>query len=250
MDRCSWIALLPILAFPAIGQPLLAPGFEREFANREVEWRDAVLPFITRQRAVASVDSEATQYVSALGTWLTYATPQPVSLQSRFILYDDAVGLQVPILGLLKQTHQIQTLPGGLVLVPMSLFAAAADEAEFSAALARGIAHIMLRHWMRELMRLSFLSPWAPGPKMVLFPRSFERGADRTAVAILARSGWNPEALVRLAQDIQASFDRSSERVEFIRKAISDLPPFPYGPDRSIQFDILKTRVSAAPVKL
>ena len=149
---------------------------------------------IERQQGT-HVDSEASQFVSALGTHLAHATPQPTVLQCRFVLYDDTVGLQVPGFGLLKRTHQVNALPGGIVLVPLSLFDITADEAEFSSALARGIAHVALRHWMRTIVRSSFSSPWEPPfPKTLLFTRSFESEADRAAVEILARTGLNPES--------------------------------------------------------
>lgn len=216
----------------------------------EAQWRDEVLPAIESQQAVAPVDPEASQYVTVLGNRLAYAAPGPTVFRCRFVLYDDNVGLRVPGFGLLKGTHRVNALPGGILVVPLSLFAVTADEAEFSAALARGIGHVALRHFQRTALRASLAGPWQPLPETSIFSRSFEGEADRAAVEILARTGFNPEAVVRYIRNGRASFDTSDARARVVQPTISKLPPRTYGPDDSLQFDALKARLGEAQLKL
>jgi hypothetical protein len=96
-------------------------------AAREAQWRSEVLPAIESKQAVTTVDPEASQYVTALGNRLAYAAPGPTVFQCRFVLYDDNLGLKVPWFGLLKRTHQVNVLPGGIVVARLSLFAVTAD---------------------------------------------------------------------------------------------------------------------------
>jgi predicted Zn-dependent protease len=216
----------------------------------EAKWREQALPIIEGQQAVKTVDLEASEYVSVLGNRLAYSAPEPTAFPCRFILYDDNVGLKVPGFGSLKQTHQLNSLPGGIIVVPLSLFAVTTDEAEFSAALARGVAHVALRHFMRTAERASTLPPSQRIPKTWLFSRAFESEADRAAAEILARTGFNPDAVLRYAQNARASFDTAGRRVGVVQEAISKLPPRTYLPDHSPQFDAIKARLAETPVKL
>jgi predicted Zn-dependent protease len=246
----SGIAIFSLVALTAAAQQLTGPALEARFAAREMQWRDETLPVLARQQAM-DVDSEARQYVSALGARLSRASSELDGSQCRFVLYDDTAGLHVPGFGLFKRTPHVHALPGGIVLVPRTLFAVTADEAELSAALARGIAHAALRHWMRAMVRSSFSSPWnplwKPVSKAMLFSRSFESEADRAAIEILSRAGVNPVAVVRYAVNVRASFDTSDTRLEPLRKAISELPRRTYGPDQSLQFETLKSRLAESP---
>ncbi len=240
---CYRLGLLLTFALSAVAQ-------QPTFTALEAQWRERALPQLESQQAVKTVDPEASQYVVVLGNRLAYATPQPTAFPCRFILYDDNVGLKVPGFGSLKQTNQVNALPGGIIVVPLSLFAVTTDEAEFSAALARGVAHVSLRHFMRTGARSSALPPAQRIPKTWLFSRSFESEADLAATQILARTGFNPEAVVRYARNSRASFDTADRRVGVVQDAISKLPSRTYCPDYSPQFDALRTRLAQTPVRL
>lgn len=216
-----------------------AQRFEAGLTARELRWRKQVLPHMENQEAVAAVDREAREYVSSLGHRLAHAAPGPPAFPYRFILYDDSVGLKAPGFGVLKQTNQAHALPGGIVAVPVGLFAAVDDEGEFAAAIARAVGHVALRHYARAVARGSF------SPKTLLFSRMFEREADYAAAAILARAGFNPEALTRYVKNSRASFDTTDRRVGPLEKALSKLPPRTYCPGDSPQFDALKSRMGA-----
>lgn len=248
MNRGCFVLLLAI-AWP-VGAQQLGPGrfSQAPWTALEAQWRSEVLPAIESQQAVTAVDSEAGRYVAALGSRLAYAASEQTASQCRFVLYDDSAGLKVPWFGLLRRTHQVNALPGGIVVVPLSLFAVTQDEAEFSSAIARAIAHVALRHFTRTAQRASLAGSWQPLPRTLIFSRSFEGAADRAAVEILARTGFNPEAVVRYVRNGRASFDTSDARVGVVQLAISKLPPRTYCPDHSPQFDALKARLGATRV--
>ena len=219
----------------------LAAAFALPAAARwEAEWRKEALPRLENQEAVAAVDREARLYVTALGQRLAVALPEPPAFECRFIVYDDSQGLRAPGFGTLKQTNRVNALPGGIVVVPLSLFPAVADEAEFASAIARGIAHVALKHFARTAARASIFSPVPP--PLLIFSRMFEREADYGAMAMLARAGFNPEALARYVKNASASFDTSEQRVRPVEEALSKLPPRAYCPGESPQFDALKSR--------
>jgi hypothetical protein len=226
------------------------------FARAEAQWRGAALPVIERQRSVSAADPEARQYVTNLGERLAKTIPVPPAYQYRFILYDDSLGLTVPWFGTLKQNHQVSTLPGGIILVPSSLFEVTADESEFAAPIARGIAHAALKHFERTRAVQAGVIPIPPGEtpleqrqpfrKSLIFTRQLEGEADRGAVGILAGADINPDALVRFARNPQASIDTSGSRVQVIAEAISKLAPRTFGPGNSPQFRKLKGRLRPA----
>jgi predicted Zn-dependent protease len=211
--------------------------------------RNEMLPVIEVQQST-HVDAEASLFVSAMGSRLVYASPNASVFQCRFILYDDTVGVRVPGFVSVKQTHQVNALPGGIVLVPLSLFSVTDDEAEFATALARAVAHVALRHWMRTMVRAEYSSPWKPFLPTLLFSRSLEKDADHAAVEILSQSGLNPEAVARYVKNARASFDTSDARLETIRKQIAELPQRVYGPDQTLQFNALKARLSETRIRL
>jgi predicted Zn-dependent protease len=203
-------------------------------AGWEVEWRKASLPGLERQEAAVAVDREVRLYVAALGYRLG-------CVECRFLVYDDGLGLRVPGFGMLKETNRVNALPGGVVIVPLSLFGAVADEGEFAAAMARGIAHVALKHFERTAARASIMSPVPP--PLLIFSRMMEREADFAAMGMLARAGFNPEALARHVKNAGASFDTSERRVVPVEEALAKLPPRAYCPGESPQFDQLKSRV-------
>jgi hypothetical protein len=218
---------------------------------------EEMLTFIANQQAVTTADYEAGHYLSALGNRLAAATPAARPYQFRFILYDDGQTLYVPWYGTLTRykqiSSQINILPGGIVLVPLSLFDVKATESEFAAAMSRGIAHVVMKHFERFLSQSPIVIPIPPagvqpplGPftPALLFPRAFENEADFAAMGILAAAHFNPVALIRYVRNGAASFDTSDSRVQSIREIVSKLPPQSYTSDNSRQFEMLKARLS------
>ena len=127
-----------------------------------------------RRRAYESFhDSVARNYlVSKFGKRVpnrAYAVPQKENLHYEFVLYDDSVGIEVPSFGRLIHTRDVNSLPGGIIVVPLSLFAVTANEAEFSSAIARVIAHEALAH---PAVTAQQPSPWSRPSRTLLFTRA------------------------------------------------------------------------------
>lgn len=148
------------------------------------------------------------------------------------------------------QAHEPIGLPGGHMFVPAALFAAAQDEAEFAGVLAQamGQSHVMeedlaragLRGYMLTDLLQSFVCAF-PGPiPMGYFnaQRSVERRADLATIPAMARAGFDPNALVRYVERVQAARGRVGEvfsvlppvkkRVARMKAEIAKLPPRAY----------------------
>jgi beta-barrel assembly-enhancing protease len=178
------------------------------------------------------------RYVSRVGNKLAAVLPDR-GRQYTFTVVDRNLG---------GSTNEPLALPGGYVFVPVNLLLAARSEDELSGMLAHAIAHIEARHGTRQATRaqavnltpaavLFVSSPTAadssllPGPLLNL-EQSFEKEADVIAVAIMARAGYDPEALAsyvaRLQYDTTASQSSAlpsrEERVAAIRASIQQRP--------------------------
>src|SRR5580658_5404837 len=187
-----------------------------------------------RSQSTVIDDATINRYVTRVGDKLAGVLPDR-GIRYTFIVVDRNLG---------GSTNEPLALPGGYVFVPVNLLLAARSEDELSGMLAHAIAHIEARHGARQATRAqaSNLTPAAvmfvssptaadssllPGPLLNL-QKSFEKEADVIAVAIMAKAGYDPEALAsyvaRLQYDTTAS--RSSvlpsreERVAAIRVAI------------------------------
>ena len=97
-------------------------------------------------------------------------------------------------------------LPGQIILVPTSFFRQATDEAEFAAMVAHAMAHVTLRHgWAPPV----YWSPHTMGPNAYREQaRRNELEADRHAVEITARAGYDAAALSTYLRRIKADPDR------------------------------------------
>ena len=103
-------------------------------------------------------------YVNQLGRWLSLESTQP-DLLWTFAVLDNAM-------------PKAYALPGGYVFITQGLLDTLHTEAELASVLAHEIAHVTLGH-----------------PTQALRPND-ELAADRSAVELLARSGFNPNAVV------------------------------------------------------
>src|SRR5262249_33514405 len=148
--------------------------------------------------------------------------------------------------------HEPVALPGGYIFVPSALFLAAQDEAEFAGMMVHAIAHIFERHGTQQATRgelagvpVAFVGGGAgcssSGALPLLFrnvQRTFELQADLLAIQILARAGYDPNALVRYIERVQPGVSTSpavfssmpprEERIAGMLSAIANLPPTNY----------------------
>ncbi len=65
----------------------------------------------------------------------------------------------------------------------------------------------------------------------MLFTQKAESEADLAALEILARTGVNPEAVLRYISNPTASLDTSEARIGVVRNAIGRIHVGTYGPD-------------------
>lgn len=125
------------------------------------------------------------------------------------------------------------SLPGGFVYVTQGLVDFVADDAELAFVLAHEIAHVHARHHVQLLERDYFLALLvdllmgrdrnaAAAGHLVRnlltrgFSREFEYEADRLAVRLMQRAGWDPRAAVRFLERLRARQTRDPEGVEVL----------------------------------
>ena len=159
-------------------------------------------------------------------------------------------------------------LPGGPILVPLSLLASAQNEAEFAFQLAHAMAHIALRHSTRQATRGEIanlanvpLKVDQAGNQMMqigfaTLTRRFELEADKVAIGILAATGYDPEVVFLYLgrstvdgskmSEIFSVHPTSARRLQAVNAARVELPPA--GPDSSLLYkDMLARGVHVLP---
>ncbi len=104
-------------------------------------------------------------------------------------------------------------LPGQIILVPTSFFRQATDEAEFAAMVAHAMAHSALHHGWLQPQQGATIPLYFGHHKLV--PNAYreqarrnELEADRHAVEIAARAGYDAAALSTYLRRIKADPDR------------------------------------------
>lgn len=208
-------------------------------------------------------DPDLTAYISKLGAAL--ATHIDPVYTCTFSVYEDrkafaerSVWMAMPADAFSNQAAEPIALPGGPILVPISLLANAADEGELAFHLAHAMAHVWLRHASRLATRLQLmdasggghmLGDPSPQTKIAMemtrqagragLARRFELDADRIGAGLLAAAGYSPDELERLfsrhTAENPAHSTRSSsvhpsneERLRAIHAEREKLPPGPY----------------------
>ncbi|MBI3897675.1 MAG: M48 family metalloprotease [Gammaproteobacteria bacterium] len=170
-------------------------------------------------------DEPLQRYVNTVGRWLASQSERP-DLPWRFGVIESA-------------DVNAFAAPGGHVLITRGLYASLSDEAELAGVLAHEIAHITERHHI-DLMRKTVLleesrdaiEKQTKGNKEELLKRLvgngaeiFARGldkkaefeADRHAIVLSARAGYNPYGLPAVLQKI-GSVANSDDRVQLLFK--------------------------------
>jgi predicted Zn-dependent protease len=166
-------------------------------------------------------------------------------------------------------------LPGGYVFVPTGLLLAAESEPEFAGMLAHSMAHAAARQGTRlatrgQMLKLSSVPLLFMGGTtgshasqaalaiplgFLSFMRKNELQADRMAVQAMARSGYDPAALVRYIERMQVASPQESSarsplppsdaRLSELRQAIAELPPLAY-PASTGEYERVREEVRGA----
>ena len=151
-------------------------------------------------------------YIAKLGSELAKHADQQFTYS--FTVYEDrkplavhSNGMAMPADAFRGQATEPAALPGGPILVPLSLLANAQNEAEFAFQLAHAMAHVALRHSTKLATREEIAnlanSPLngtqASGQMMqagfAMLARRFELQADTVAIGTLAAAGYDPETV-------------------------------------------------------
>jgi len=159
-----------------------------------------------------------------------------------------------------NNTHEPNALPGGYIFVPAILFLTAENEAEFAGMLAHAIAHVAARHGTRQATRgqtanlasvpLVFTSVDGANSAIPLglltFQRQYELEADKLAVEMMSRAGYDPNALAAYIDRVQpepattipqvrSPLPSKALRIAAIQQTIEKLPSRTYTTDDSFQ---------------
>jgi predicted Zn-dependent protease len=169
----------------------------RDFAGRML----GAVPLVT--------DRGLQAYVNRVGRWIAAQSERP-DLPWTFGVINDA-------------SVNAFASPGGYVLVTRGLYQILDNEAQLAGVLAHEITHVVRRHHIRLMRQTSALSgvmravqAGTPvtaatafaGPGAEVFARGLDKNteyeADRQAVVLAARAGYNPYALIDVLHKLHA----------------------------------------------
>ncbi len=159
-------------------------------------------------------DMALQRYVNRLGRWLSLQSPRP-NLPWTFAVLDDA-------------GYNAFAAPGGYIFVTKGLLDRVADESELAGILSHEITHVVSKHHLKALRKsaqtgllsqlaaqqLSNKLPGGLSSQLVGLGRNLyskgldqsdELEADRTGVALAARSGFDPYGLVAALQQLRTA---------------------------------------------
>jgi predicted Zn-dependent protease len=126
-------------------------------------------------------------YINLLGRWISLESTSP-DLAWTFAVLDSRAAM-------------VYALPGGTVLITQGLIEKTHTEAELAGVLAHAIAHVVDRHYLKELAAATDATPTAGWGNLAggVYAKGLavddEMAADRRAVVMLTRAGFNPWAV-------------------------------------------------------
>lgn len=149
--------------------------------------------------------------------------------------------------------------PGGVVVVNSGLMARAASAEEVAGVLAHEIAHVELRHSLRQIVRSAglrvifgalagdydALGGWAAQLGELKFSRDAEREADRRGLERLAEARIDPAGMLRFFETLEkaeaggkagqlpavlSTHPATAERIAWLREAVATRSPGPVEP--------------------
>lgn len=211
------LTALLILPLAATAQTRVDPGFNLFSHDQDIEIGQESAREVERQFPVVEARAVA-GYVDRLGGRLADNTPG-YDYPYQFHVLDVA-------------DVNAFALPGGFMYLNRGLLVHADGEAELAAVMAHEIAHVALRHGTSRASKaylgeagLSLITGLIGGRTasdivgavggfglnslFLSFSRDDEREADAVAAQILARSGYDPLAMVRMFESLQRVADES-----------------------------------------
>ncbi len=165
-----------------------AAGGTDIWESREIEMGDELAVSLLGGAKLLNNDA-AQEYVNQVGRWLTLGTER-VDLPWQF--------------GIMNRTEiGAYPLPGGKVLITLGMLKQLKTESELAAVLAHEIAHVVKRHQLQSLS--SDTTQTNLGAITVALPPALEFEADRMAVVILARAGYDPAAYLSVLRRLRSN---------------------------------------------
>ena len=197
-------------------------------------------------------DAEATAYLNKLGQLLAMGSDRPMTFGGYHFLILDSDEINA------------FAAPSGHIFVSRGMLRLASNESMLAAVLAHEIGHVQERHGLEAIKKsrvtsaLTMIGATAAktfGPSELAkitglfedsilditttmvnngYSRSFEKEADRAAVTILSRFGYDPNALVRLLERMDEELDPEGkdfakthpdpqDRIEFVLELIDEM---------------------------
>ncbi len=230
--------------------------------EQEKQLGDKFVSEIEQQHKVYN-DVETTAYVERVGRRLL-ANAREVPFQFTFKVVTD-------------ESVNAFAVPGGHLYVHTGLIKAAGSEDELAAVMAHEINHGVARHGTRQMTQqygynlvLQLLLGDNPGMLTQLatslfgtagsmaYSRGMENQADYLGVETMAKSGYDPNAMVTFFTKLDAisgqksnqvaqffsSHPLTSERLTNVKNAIAQLPPLKYnGTQDRKEFSRIKSRI-------
>jgi predicted Zn-dependent protease len=250
-----------LLVLPAQAQEPSAKGVNFYSLAREIQIGQEEAATLVRTLPIVHEPKVDAYLANLTAELVKYADPR---FAYSFTVYEDRkplgpqwVAMATPADAFEGRATEPVALPGGPILVPLSLLADAPDEAAFAFQLAHAMAHVALRHATRQATRQEILNigtvaleaqkvsapvaaaifstqPLAMELGMLTFARTFEREADTVATSIVAEAGYDPETVVAWLEGQPPAGARPSRvfsahptmdrRVETVRAKIERLP--------------------------
>jgi predicted Zn-dependent protease len=223
---------------------------ERELGREAAANLERVLPIVHEPKLDV--------YIAQLGATLAkYANSR---FTYTFMMYEDrrpskapaGAWAAMPMDAFQGQAGEPVAVAGGPIFVPLSLLAAAPDEAVLAFQLAHAMAHIAARHATRQATRTELLGldasraqtmpvadrrPTAVPLGWLAFARAFEREADYVALSIVSQAGYSPESMAAYLSGqplpergaaVLSAHPSPSERSKAIRTKFESLPASTY----------------------
>jgi hypothetical protein len=143
-----------------------------------------------------------TRYLNSICSALVINSPRPALFKGYHVAIIDS-----------REINAFAT-PGGHILISRGLISAAPTEDALAAVIAHEIAHIQLRHGLRAIQTNRDVTDWLArfnqsGAGTIAsainsgFSQTQEYDADITALALLSATGYNPQGLVVMLQELQ-----------------------------------------------
>jgi predicted Zn-dependent protease len=247
MNSFTARVLVLSLALPAAAEPPSSKGVNFYSLDREAQLGQQQAADLARVLPVVH-EANLDAYIAKLGSELAKHADQQFTY--NFTVYEDRKSLAAQPVAMAMPADAFQgratepvALPGGPILVPLSLLAGAQDEAEFAFQLAHAMAHVALRHATRQATRAELVNMAAirlEGMQIgfLKFARDFELQADTVAIGMLAATGYDPESVVRYLDHPAANTTQlskvfsahptSAQRLEAVKAARQELPSHIY----------------------